>query len=66
MAQQAGHAAARAKEGICQGVSPMDDACSAKASYHCEICGQWYCAAHAEDESWHPCVLEPGDEGGEG
>lgn len=66
MAQQAGHARARVKEGFCQAVSPRDDACNAEASYQCEICGLWFCAAHAEDESWHPCALAPGDEGGEG
>jgi hypothetical protein len=27
---------------------------------------QWFCAIHAEGEAWHHCVLEPGDEGGEG
>jgi hypothetical protein len=66
MLQQAGQAKAREVEWSCQAVSPMDDACEAKASYHCGICGQWFCAAHAEDEAWHPCVLEPGEEGGEG
>jgi hypothetical protein len=30
------------------------------------ICGQWFCAIHAEDEAWRYCVLELGDEGGEG
>ena len=25
-----------------------------------------FCAIHAENEVWHLCVLEPGDEGGEG
>jgi len=28
--------------------------------------GGLICEAHAEDEHWHPCALEPGDEGGEG
>ena len=44
----------------------MDDPCNDTASYHCEICDRWFCAEHAEDEAWHPCVLGPGDEGGEG
>jgi len=49
----------------CQAVSRMDEPCDAAASVHCDICGCWFCAAHAEDETWHPCALEPGDEGGE-
>jgi hypothetical protein len=27
--------------------------------------GSWFCAFHAEDEAWHRCALEPGEEGGE-
>jgi hypothetical protein len=38
-------------------------ACDSAATFHCGICGRWFCAAHAEDETWHTC--EPGDEGGE-
>jgi hypothetical protein len=47
-----------------------------RASLRCEMVAmrsqltfcerQWFCAIHAEDEAWHRCVLEPGDEGGEG
>jgi len=32
--------------------------------YICATC-RWFCDAHAEDEEWHPCILPPGDEGGE-
>jgi hypothetical protein len=28
-------------------------------------CRRWFCDAHAEDEEWHPCMLPPGEEGGE-
>lgn len=52
-------------ERICQAVSPIDEPCDATATFHCEICGRWFCAAHAEDESWHQCTLSEGDEGGE-
>jgi hypothetical protein len=44
----------------------MDETCDALASYQCGVCGKWFCAIHAENEVWHHCVLEPGDEGGEG
>lgn len=50
----------------CQAVSPLDEPCDATATHHCEICGQWFCSGHAEDEVYHHCVCEPGDEGGEG
>ena len=53
-------------ESTCQAESPMDETCDALASYQCGVCGKWYCAIHAENEMWHLCVLEPGDEGGEG
>jgi hypothetical protein len=43
----------------------MDDACDSVATFHCGICGQWFCAVHAEDDSWYTCVLEPGEECGE-
>jgi hypothetical protein len=53
-------------EWTCQAVSPMDEPCDATATIHCGICGRWFCAIHAEDESWHQCSLGEGDEGGEG
>jgi hypothetical protein len=27
--------------------------------------GRWFRAVHVEDQTWHACALEPGDEGGE-
>ena len=65
MLQQENQPESRDLEWICEGVSPTDDPCDATASYHCGICGKWLCAIHAEDEAWHSCALEPGEEGGE-
>ena len=53
-------------EWTCQAVSSLDEPCDATATYHCGICGRWFCVMHAEDEAWHQCVLGEGDEGGEG
>ncbi len=66
MLQQGNQTESQGLQWTCQAVSPMDEPCDASANYHCEICGQWFCANHAEDVDWHHCVLEPGDEGGEG
>jgi hypothetical protein len=66
MLQQANQIESRELKWICEGFSPMRDPCDAKATYQCGICGKWFCVIHAEDEAWHPCALEPGDEGGEG
>ena len=63
MLQQVKQTASRGLEWTCQAVSPMDDACNKLAGYHCDVCGRWFCATHAEDEAWHPCELAPGDEG---
>jgi len=52
-------------ERLCQAVSPDDEPCDSPATVHCPKCGRWFCDAHAEDEEWHPCMLPPGDEGGE-
>ena len=49
----------------CQAVSPNDEPCDYPATVHCAKCGRWFCDAHAEDDEWHPCMLPPGDEGGE-
>jgi hypothetical protein len=48
-----------------QGVSRGYAACTYPPSVHCTTCSRWFCDAHAEDAQWHPCVLQPGDEGGE-
>lgn len=54
-------------ERSCEAVSPNDETCDyVPATVHCPTCGKWFCEAHAEDGQWHPCALEPGDEGGEG
>lgn len=66
MAQQATQTKTQALEWTCQGVSPLDEPCDEKANYHCDLCGRWFCAVHAEDEVWHHCAAEPADEGGEG
>jgi hypothetical protein len=66
MLGQAKQAEARSLECSCQAVSPMDEPCDVSATYHCEKCRRWFCAAHAEDEAWHTCMLEGGEEGGEG
>ena len=52
-------------EQLCQGVSPLQDACGYRATVHCATCRKWFCDAHAEDDQFHPCMLPPGDEGGE-
>ena len=65
MLQQVKQAEARDLERTCQAVSPMDDPWNDLAGFYCERCGQWFCEVHADDESWHACVLAPGDEGGE-
>jgi hypothetical protein len=66
MLQQKEQTEARGIEWSCQAVSPNDEPCDTAATFHCGTCGQWFCAVHAEDPAWHPCALEPGDEGGEG
>lgn len=53
------------QERVCQGVSRNDEPCDFPATVHCSLCGQWFCDAHAEDDEWHACKLEPGEEGGE-
>jgi hypothetical protein len=52
-------------EQLCQSVSPLQDACGYPATVHCATCRKWFCDAHAEDDQYHPCMLPPGDEGGE-
>ena len=53
------------RERACQGISRNDEPCDFPATVHCSKCGQWFCDAHAEDDEWHPCSLDPGEEGGE-
>ena len=65
MLQQVKQTESRDLKRTCQAVSPMDDPCNGLARFYCERCGQWFCEVHADDESWHACVLAPGDEGGE-
>jgi hypothetical protein len=65
MLQQMNQTETRDLEWSCQAVSPMDEPCDSAATFHCGVCGRWFCAVHAHDEAWHACVLEPGDEGGE-
>jgi hypothetical protein len=66
MLQQKEQTEAHSGEWSCQAVSAIDEPCDAAATFHCDLCGRWFCAAHAEDEAWHRCAFEPGDEGGEG
>jgi len=66
MLQQSNHTGARNLEWSCEAISPTAEPCNAAATSHCGICGRWFCSVHAEDETWHICVVEPGEEGGEG
>jgi len=66
MLQQVNPTESQSAEWICQAVSPLDEPCDAKATHYCEVCERWFCELHARDEEWHTCMLEPGDEGGEG
>jgi len=66
MLQQSNHTGARNLEWSCEAISRMAEPCDSAAASHCGICGRWFCSAHAEDETWHICVVEPGEEGGEG
>ena len=66
MLQQSSHTDARNLEWSCEAISPTAEPCDSAATSHCGICGRWFCAVHAEDEAWHICAVEPGEEGGEG
>jgi len=65
MLQELPQTEVRDVEYCCQAVSPIDEACESHATFHCGICGKWFCTVHADDPAWHACSLEPGDEGGE-
>ena len=60
-----GYIVDKAINDACQGVSPNDEPCDYPATVPCATCSKWFCDAHAEDEEWHPCMLPPGEEGGE-
>ena len=64
--QQANHTGTRNLEWSCEAISPMAEPCNSAATSHCGFFGRWFCSAHTEDETWHICVVEPGEEGGEG
>jgi hypothetical protein len=53
-------------EWVCQALSATGEPCDTSATCHCAVCRKWFCVVHAEDEAWHRCALEPGEEGGEG
>jgi hypothetical protein len=62
MLQQANQTEARDLVWSSQVVPPMNESCNSAATLHCGICGRWFCAVHVEEETWHTCVLERGDE----
>jgi hypothetical protein len=66
MLQQSNHTDTRNLEWHCEAISPLAEPCDSAATSHCGICGRQFCAAHAEDETWHIRIPEPGEEGGEG
>ena len=49
----------------CEAISQLDEPCNKTAEILCDKCQRWFCAAHLQDDLWHACELEPGDEGGE-
>jgi hypothetical protein len=65
-AQQAREKPSVEPKPLCEGISRGDEPCNSTATVLCEKCGRWFCAAHAQDDAWHGCVLQPGEEGGEG
>ena len=66
MWQQSNHTDARNLVWSCEAISPMAEPCDSAATFHYGICSRWFCRAHADDETWHICVVDPGDEGGDG
>jgi hypothetical protein len=65
-AQQAREHSNQHAKPSCEAVSHLDEPCNQPAEIFCDQCGLWFCAAHAQDDQWHGCQLEPGEEGGEG
>jgi hypothetical protein len=65
MLQQLNQGEARDRDWSCQAISSMEEPCDSPATFHCGICGRWFCAVDADDSTRHTCILEPGDEGGE-
>lgn len=65
-AQQARENAAGEPKTSCDAVSRLDEPCNASAAVFCDKCERWFCSAHAQDDQWHTCTLDPGDVGGEG
>lgn len=66
MLQPQSHTQTQKLEWACEALTATGEPCDTAATAHCAACGKWFCAVHAEDEAWHRCALEPGDEGGEG
>jgi hypothetical protein len=65
-AQQARESPAGEPNPSCEAVFRLVEACNLSAAVFCEKCERWFCSAHAQDDLWHACVLDPGEEGGEG
>ena len=53
MLQQVNQTEARDLEWSCQAVSPMDEPCDSAETFHCGLCGRWFCAVHSH-------VMRPG------
>jgi len=65
-AQQARENPAGEPKPSCDAVSRLDEPCNVSAAVFCDKCERWFCSAHAQDDQWHACILDPGDVGGEG
>ena len=65
MLQQENQSQSTNFEWACQALSALGEPCDTSATRHCGVCGKWFCSVHAEDEAWHRCALELGEEGGE-
>ncbi len=47
---------------VCQALSSTEETCKVSSTCHCLVCGKWFCSIHAEDEAWHRCAIDAGDE----